>query len=512
MLTEPRAAVPLPTPADPAPARQWPTWSNRLWLLPVLVTAVLGLWRASTVELWWDELSTIDIARRPFSGIFATAGHVDAVHTLYYLFMHVWITAFGSSPLSVRMPSVLAMCGATACTWAIAERLFDRRIALVSSMIFSLIPGVARYAEEARSYGFVVFGAAAAFLVLLRTLEQPSARRWRIYGAMLALTGALNLIALLAVVGHTMTVLNRARAESDDPATRRREYLKPFAIAVGIALVIDLPVILGGALEADSQLGDLNRATVSDLVSMWKDIGSSAPFSLLVLLALPLLLLHRKHGPELAVLASATFPVVALWFVSVVGFGFDSFARYLLFVLPFWAIAIAVAVDRLWPNRRAALIAIVVVTAAAVSADQLQMHGHLSHFKFDYPGASVLPEDYSAAAAVIEAHYQPGDAATFGGSVHVNLGVNDYLPADEQLRDIFVQSTDVQQNSLTPVYCRNTAVCLSKAPDRVWMLETGFIAPYQVERTDWALSLMLEYNTVQVWHVWGITVTLLERR
>jgi hypothetical protein len=44
------------------------------------------------------------------------------------------------------------------------------------------------------------------------------------------------------------------------------------------------------------------------------------------------------------------------------------------------------------------------------------------------------------------------------------------------------------------------------------MLETGFVAPYSVERSDWSLSLMLEYNTVQVWHVWGVTVTLLERR
>jgi mannosyltransferase len=477
------------------------------------VTAVLGLWRTTSIDLWWDELSTIDIARRPFSGIIATAGHVDAVHTLYYLFMHIWILLFGSSPLSVRMPSVLAMCGATACTMAIAERLFDRRIALTASMIFAVIPGVARYAEEARSYGFVVLGASAAFLMLLRALEEPTGKRWRIYGAMLALTGALNLIAFLAVAGHAVAVRSRAHIESDDDrATRRRVYEKPFAIAVGVALLIDLPIILLGAFEADNQLGDLTRATVSDLPSMWKDIGSSAPFSLLVLLSLPLLLSHRKRGPELTILASATFPVLALWFVSLFGVGFDSFARYLLFVLPVWAIAIAVAVARLWPARNAALIAIALITVGAVSYDQVQVHGHLSHFKYDYPGASVLPEDYSAAAAIIEANYQPGDAGTFGGSVHIDLGVNDYLPADEQLRDIFVQSTDAQENSLTPVYCASTAACLAKAPDRVWMVETGFVAPYQDERADWSLALMLEYSTAQVWHVWGVTITLLERR
>ncbi|HET9170649.1 MAG TPA: hypothetical protein VFN97_14510, partial [Actinospica sp.] len=392
------------------------------------------------------------------------------------------------------------------------EKLFDRRVALTAATIFALIPGVARYAQEARSYGFVVLGAATAFLFLLRTLEKPSGRRWKTYCALLALTGALNLIALMAVAGHAVAVLSKARAESDDRSIRRREYLRPFAIAVGVALLIDLPIILFGAFEADNQLGDLSRATVSDLPSMWKDIGNSAPFSLLVLLALPLLLSHRKRGPELTILASATFPVLALWFVSLFGVGFDSFSRYLLFILPAWAIAIAAAVDRLWPARNAALIAIALVTAGAVSYDQLQVHGHLSHFKYDYPGASVLPEDYSAASAIIEAHYEPGDAATFGGSVHIALGIDDYLPENEQLRDIFVQSTDAQENSLTPVYCASTTACLAKAPDRVWMVETGFIPPYSVERADWSLGLMLRYRTAQVWHVWGVTVTLLERR
>jgi mannosyltransferase len=511
MLTQLRAAVPLPAPADTATTRE-PAWPRRLWLVPVLITAILGLWRASSIDLWWDELSTIDVARRPFAGILATAGHVDAVHTVYYLFMHVWIVAFGASPLSVRIPSVLAMCGATACTAAIAEKLFDRRIAFTAAMIFSLIPGVARYAEEARSYGFVVLGASAAFLLLLRTLEEPSPRRWRIYGAMLALTGALNLIALLAVAGHAVAVLSKARAESDDRATRRREYLKPFAMAVGVAVLIDVPIIVGGMFEADSQLGSLNRATVGDLASMWKDIGSSAPFSLLVLLALPLLLAHRKRGPELTVLASATFPALALWFVSLFSIGFDSFARYLLFVLPAWAIVVAVAVDRLWPARRLALIAAILVTAVAVSVDQLQIHGHLSHFKYDYPSGAVLPEDYSAAAAIVAANFMPGDGGTFGGSEHIDLGVNEYLPTDKQLRDIFVQSTAAQNDTLTPTYCASTVACVNKAPERVWMLETGFVAPYAVERSDWSLALLLEYRTAQVWHVWGITITLLERR
>jgi mannosyltransferase len=111
-------------------------------LPPVLLTAALGLCRASSIVLWWDELSTLDVARRSAGGILATAHNVDAMHAFHYLFMHLWIGLFGSSPLTLRPTSVLA-----------------------------LIPGVARYACEARSYGFVVLGSAAALLLLCCSLR-----------------------------------------------------------------------------------------------------------------------------------------------------------------------------------------------------------------------------------------------------------------------------------------------------------------------------------------------------
>ena len=518
MLTQPRAAVPVPrtalAPAPPAapaatrpstPRPAPPTRSRWLWVLPVLLAAALGLYRASSIVLWWDELSTLDIAERPVGGILATARNVDAVHTSYYLFMHFWIAAFGDSALALRLPSVLAMCGATACTSAIAQRLFNRRVALTASTVFALIPGVARYAGEARSYGFVVLGATAAFLLLLRALERPDRRRWAAYGAMLAATGALNLIALTAVAGHVVAALVRSQ-----PAERRR-LLKPFAIAVAAALLIDSPIIVYGILEAHSQLGDLPSASVSDLPSMWRDTGCSTAVAVLVLMALPQLANHRRRGPELTILACATLPVLSVWTVSLFGIGFDTFARYLLFVLPAWAIAVAVAADRLWPARDAVLLAVILVTAVVVTHDQIILHGQLSHFDFDYPGPAVGAEDYPAAASIVEAGYRPGDAATFSASPHLDLGVNDYLPADEQLRDVFVAQTDVRQHSLTPEFCASTAACLAKAPDRIWMFETGFDAPFTTERADWALSLMLDYRIVEVWHVEGITITLLER-
>lgn len=487
------------------PASRVPGWV--CWLLPVLLTGALGLYRATSIVVWWDELSTIDVARRPIGGILATAHNVDAVHIVYYLFMHFWIATFGTAPLTVRLPSVLAMCGATACTTAIARRLYGMRVAVTAATIFALIPGVARYACEARSYGFVVLGSAAAFLLLLRALEKPGWRRWALYGLVLALTGALNLIALTALAGHAVTVLLRVNVEH---GARRRELLKPFALVTGLVLLADSPVMVLGAMEARSQLGDPRSASLINLPLIWRETGCSTAFSVLVLLALPLLLTHRRRGPAFAVFAWAALPVLTLWVVSLYGLGFDAFARYLLFVLPAWAIALAASVDRFRGVPVSGLLALVLVTAVLVTHDQIVLHGKLSHFDYDYPGLWVPAEDYPAAAGIIEAEYRPGDAGTFAASPHLELGVDEYLPADEQLSDILVSRTEAQNDSLVATYCANPPACVAQAPKRVWMLEDGALAPFSAEPVDWTLALMLRYRIVEVWHVAGITVTLLE--
>lgn len=492
-----------PAPSAP-PRRRLPAFVTEPWFVPLLITAVLGLYRITSIVLWWDELSTLDIIKRPASGIIATAGHVDAVHSFYYLFMHFWVMVFGTSAFAMRLPSLLAMCGATVCTALIAQRLFNRRVACTAAFLFSLIPGVDRYACEARSYGLVMLGSALALLFLLRALERPDWRRWTAYGALVAVTGALNLIALTGLAAHLVAVLVSRNGS-------RRARLRTFAFAVGAALLLVSPIAIYGMIEAGSQLGTLPQYSLSSLPLLWQETGCSTSFSVIVALALPLAAVHRRHRSAAVVVGAATLPIMALWIVSVNSIGFSFFARYLLFVLPAWAIAVAAAVDRFKGAPLFAFAAVVLLTAVVVTHDQIVLHGSLSHFKYDYPGPDVRAEDYPAAAEVISEHYRPGDAASFATSTHLDLGVNYYLPANEQLPDVFIQRTDVQMDSLEPEFCASTAACAAKAPARVWLVESGAGASFASERVDWAFSLRYLYRSAEVWHVPGITLTLLER-
>jgi len=474
------------------------------WFVPLLVTAALGLYRSTSIVLWWDELSTLDIAGRPVSGILATARHVDAVHSLYYLCMHFWILFFGDSVLVVRLPSVLAMCAATVCTAALAQRLFDRRVAYTAAAVFSIVPGVDRYASETRSYALVMFGSVLAVLLLLRALDRPDRRRWVAYGAVVAVTGAFNLIALTALAAHAVVVVVSRTG-------RERETVRAFCIAVGTALAVVSPVVVFGMIEAGSQLGQLPKVTLATLPAMWQETGCSTSFSVVAALALPVAVTHRRRASAAIVFAFATLPILVLWIVSVNSMGFSFFARYLLFVLPAWAMAVAAAVDRIRNVHPAAFVAVVLLTAVAVTHDQIVLHRPLSHFSYNYPGPGVRAEDYPAAAAVIAKHYEPGDAASFVTSTHLDLGVNYYLPADKQIKDIFIQRTDAQMQTLTPQFCTNVAACAAKAPDRVWLVESGGAPTYATDLVDWSFTLQYLYRTVEVWHEPGITVTLLQR-
>jgi mannosyltransferase len=513
MLTQQGTTAPVAAPSGPVistpPSRRTgrgriPSFITTPWFLPLLLTAALGLYRSTTIVLWWDELSTLDVARRPITGILDTATHVDAVHSVYYLFMHVWMMAFGSSVLAVRMPSVLAMCGATVCTALLAVRLFDRRVAFTAATLFALIPGVDRYASETRSYALVVFGSALALLALFRALERPSRQRWVIYGLLLGVTGALNLIAFTALAGHLVVVmLSRPSG--------RRAALRAFGFVVAVVLVLVLPILVLGLTEASAQLGPLPKAVFGSLPVMWQETGCSTAFSVIVLCALPLLLGHRRRTSALVVFCTAVLPVLLLWIVSIDSMGFSYFARYLLFVLPAWAIAVAAAVDRFKGVPAVAFVAVVLATAAAVTHDQIVLHGTLGHFDYDYPGPSVAPEDYPAAASVVESRYLPGDAASFSSSTHLQLGLNYYLPGDEQLADVFVQRTDVQTESLTPEFCKDTAACAAHAPNRLWVFQTPNGANYSIEPIAWNFTLDYLYRRVGVWQVPGITITLLQR-
>ena len=196
------------------------------WFVPV-VSAIsafaVGMYGIARPSLWRDEAYTIEVASRSPAQIFALLRNVDAVHGAYYLCMHLVVTLLGRSEAAVRLPSVAAAAVAAGFLAALGMRLAaasglpsPRVSGLLAGLLYAVAPSVTMYAQDARSYATVSAFVVIATYLLVRALGDRRRRWWVGYGVAIALAAMFNLLALLIVPAHGVTVAivaRRSRAE-----------------------------------------------------------------------------------------------------------------------------------------------------------------------------------------------------------------------------------------------------------------------------------------------------------
>jgi mannosyltransferase len=163
---------------------------------------------------WWrDEAVTYDMARRGLPDMWATLGHNDAVHGLYYLVVHGLLRVFNDAdPLLVlRLPSVLAVAVACGLVALLGRRLAGPRAGLLSGIAFALLPPVQWYAQEARSYAMVCALVVWATHLLLRAVREGTRGAWAAYAAVVLAACLLHEFAVLALAAHAVAVPARTR-------------------------------------------------------------------------------------------------------------------------------------------------------------------------------------------------------------------------------------------------------------------------------------------------------------
>lgn len=499
-----------PPPATEPDSRPLPL-ARRLalsvWFWPTAFAALAVGWQLGSPEMWHDELVTIDVATRSTRQIMGMLANVDAVHGAYYLFMHGWTMLFGTGPAAVRLPSVLAMVLATTCVALVGRRLFDHRAGVAAGFVFALVPTVTRFGQETRSYAFVVLGAAAATLFLLRALERPTVLRWAAYALAVAGTGLVNVVALTLLLGHGVAVLIHCWRE------RRWWSLAWFVLATAGGAAIAAPVILRGMKQAGRQISWIPD---SSPWTVWEQVYGSTLIAVAVTaLAVVGLLTHLRGDAMTRTVSAALIAALPVPVILVAATGDINyfFSKYLLFLMPAWAVLAGAGLAVL---RRPPLVAAALVVVAALSVPgQLAMRGEYSHGWYTYPQARAFtPLSYSEAAQVIETGYQPGDGLAAGGPwwwMH-EPGVRYYLPADVSPRNVFQQRSAAQRNELFGADCANPARCLRDEP-RIWvLLPTVTDAPLTGLSKKQAAVLTERYEVVRVTHVTGLTVALLQRR
>ncbi|WP_241833286.1 hypothetical protein [Streptomyces caatingaensis] len=411
------------------------------WVPPVLALG-LGVWGNTNPSAWTDEIVTIDVARRSWPQLMELLGRVDAVHGLHYVLMYLVGQASGGlNEFLARVPSAMAVAvAAGGLTW-LGRLLGGPRLGLGAGLLLAVLPTASRYAQEARSFAFVMAVAVLATGALVKALAGRARGRWPIgYAVLLALLGWFNLLGLLLVAAHAVTVLLRRPG--------RRVVVRLLAAqAAGIAAVVPLLLL---ASSQSSAVGDAAPVTAGTpfnyftwLLTPGQDTLPTALKLLLTLTALTLLVARRHQAPPPALAVGVPWLTVPPLLLAAASLGHPLFAyRYLLFCLPALALLLATAATVI-PRRLYALLALLAAVPTAAS--------HLAIRQED-----SRPWDTGAVIRTLRVHDAPGDAVLFGGArcgliasafkeafmnrpdlgqgrTAAQLGTLDHLPADPAL-------------------------------------------------------------------------------
>jgi mannosyltransferase len=205
-------------------------------------------------------------------------GHVDVVHGAYYALIWVLVRIGGSGEFALRLPSAIAMAIAAALVTLLGRRLVSPRAGLAAGLTFAFLPQVSWFAENAREGAVLTALGCVASYCLLRALTGNVTRgRWlAAYGGTLVALGLGNLLALLLVVAHAVTLAWSRRGYRLD-----RGFVLRWAAAVAAALILVSPVAVVGYSQLH-QIRWIEPPSVYSLLSVGRLVGDPLLFVLVL--------------------------------------------------------------------------------------------------------------------------------------------------------------------------------------------------------------------------------------
>ncbi|MDQ6748511.1 MAG: glycosyltransferase family 39 protein [Candidatus Dormibacteraeota bacterium] len=130
--------------------------------------------------LWSDEAFMGELMRRSFREMI-TVVHNDNHPPLQYLLVR-GATALGNTPVTLRLPSVLAGAAAVPVAMALGRRLGGDRAGIASGGLVALMPLLVLWSRDARMYALATTMVLVMALALWRAVENPTRGRVAVYG------------------------------------------------------------------------------------------------------------------------------------------------------------------------------------------------------------------------------------------------------------------------------------------------------------------------------------------
>jgi len=285
----------------------------------VLFSALLRTTELS-IGFWIDEGLSVGISDRPFGDI-PHALRLDGSPPLYYLLLHFWMAAFGTSEAATRTLSVLFALLAIPAAWWAARAVFGARGAWMAAVLAATNPFLTQYAQETRMYALVALLAVLACGAYVRAfapgLPERARRPW-------AIAFAVALAAMLYTHNWGLFFGGSCGAvwlflvfRSAGP--ERRDLLVTGAVAFGGALLLYLPWIpttLYQAAHTGAPWAE-SPPVVALLASLGKMVGQFAQIALIMAAGAGLAQLWSRRGAALSPAGRASASLLAIGVLTV---------------------------------------------------------------------------------------------------------------------------------------------------------------------------------------------------
>jgi mannosyltransferase len=365
---------------------------------------------------WFDECFSVEVVGMRWPSFLHMLWWREANMMLYYGLLRIWLH-FGWSPFFIRSLSVLLAAATLPAIYWLASLLYDRRVALIATALFTFNAFHVRYSQEARSYSLFVLLATLSSGFLISSLRKRERLPLRGYILASVLAVYAHVYAVLLVAAHWLTL--RYAGEPSDQASdqasdqerqgRRGQWKRAWKI-IGIAA---LPMLVFVIKTGTGPIRWIHRPGLLDVPAFWEHFagGDRWPLALIYCSAciaavwpMRTRLRSRNQAWETwrsqFLLLWLLFPILLTLLLSFAKPVF--YDRYLIFCLPAFVILAAAGLAKLRPTW---LLAPVLAGVLLLS-----LQGVFYVYANDFDNE----RDAAGAATVfILDHSQPGDAIIF---------------------------------------------------------------------------------------------------
>ena len=238
-------------------------FQKHTWLIVSLILAMGILLRLPHLNrsLWYDELWSTSIKLKNLVSLGVTA-LLDPHPPFYVVFMYLWISIFGDSEISIRIPPLIFGTLSIVLVYYLALKFLEKNASLLAAFLMCISPVHIWYSREARPYSATLFLLLASILSYYKLLDsRASSRVWYLIYFMSLCFAVFSHYYIIVFIALISVI-----ALSQPNVLRNRLLIANVLILVLFTLFIGIKLTVGRFLTGS---GYLRPFTVQELFALF---------------------------------------------------------------------------------------------------------------------------------------------------------------------------------------------------------------------------------------------------